>query len=629
MSVSQIRIAELDYDKILTNLVNFMKADPTFADYDFSGSGLRMLARVLAYVTFYNNYYLTSVANESFLDTAQLRSSVASHARMLGYNIQGTQSARLLANVQLEIENTSVPTVVLPKNTPFALVANAQYVFYNTQDVTCAANTLATGIYDAYDVELVEGHPLQYQFLVDLTNPTQTFVIPNANIDYSTITVKVQTSETSNTQQVFIRAENYLQIEANDPVFFVQESFNRYPELKFGNGTVGKALEHGNVIIVDYYVSRGADGNNIKGPFRIATSNVTGFVTGLTLTDGNTAPSTGGSDEETLDNARFLAPLVYQAQNRCVTAEDYKTIVLQFYGEHIAAINVFGGEEGDPGDPKERPIYGRVFITVKPKIGLRFTDIIRETIEQNIVQPRSVVGVIPQVIDPDYIYIPVTTSVKYDPKATTLSKLQLETRIRDRISTFAQENIEKFDTAFRFSKFVRVIDETDDAIVSSLTRLDLEKRVYPKLGVSNQFTLKFGSPIRKSGNTSAILEATSHRFAYTVDGVQKEKCFFVESGGAIHVAYRNQSNIITVFKENVGTIDVNTGLCLLNHFTPDSIENDEIDVRIRVIPAVNDFEPRLNQLFTIDSDDIQVQLLNDSVATMSDQVNFFSNGILP
>jgi hypothetical protein len=218
-----------------------------------------------------------------------------------------------------------------------------------------------------------------------------------------------------------------------------------------------------------------------------------------------------------LDSARFLAPLTYQAQNRCVTAQDYKTILLAQYGEHIGAINVFGGEQGDPNDARERPIFGHVFIALKPKIGLRFTDIIRFNIEENIIKPRSVVGVIPQVIDPDYIYLNISSSVKYDPKATTRTKAQLEDVIRESIVEFAQNNVEKFDTSFRFSKFVRVIDDSDDSIVSSLTRLDLEKRIYPEVGTSNQFVLKFGAPIRRVGNTSVILEAQSHRFNYTSD----------------------------------------------------------------------------------------------------------------
>ncbi len=626
---TQIRIAELDFDQILVNLVTFMKDDPAFADYDFAGSGLRLLSRVLAYTTFYSAYYLTNAVNESFLDTAQLRSSVASHARMLGYSIRGTQSARTLANVAIQLSDTSASHVTLPKNTLFSLTANTQFSFYNMQDEVLTQNTTSL-LYEGPNISLVEGRPLTFQFTVDLTDPTQRFLVPNANVDYTTMTVAVQQSATSNVRSVFLNETNFLTIGPTDPAFFVQESFNGFPELKFGNGVVGLPLSQGNIVIVSYYVTRGIDGNNIRGPFQVQSANVAGFVRGVTVTDGNTAPSSGGSNQEDLDTARFLAPLSYQAQNRAVTAQDYKTIILAQYGENIAAINVFGGEQGDPNDPKERPLPGHVFIVLKPVVGLRFTDIIKAQITQNIIAPRSVVGVIPEVIDPDYTYINVATSVKYDPKATTQTNLQLQAAIANSIINYAVNNIEKFDVTFRFSKFVRVIDDTDDSIQSSLTRLDLEKRIFPVLGKSNQYVLKFGSGFRTVPGASTILEATDHRFSYNNNaGVTQDKCFFYEQNGVLSVAYRNTSNHIVVFQTGIGTVDVANGIIIISNFAPVSIESNNIDVRLRVTPTVNDFTPHLNQLFTIDPLDIQVQLLNDVTATVDQQISFFEGGILP
>jgi len=626
---NQINIAELDFDQILQNLIAFMKLDPAFADYDFSGSGLRMLARTLSYATFYIAYYLTQATNEGFLDTAQLRSSIASHARMLGYDIKGTQSARTLANVVVQLGNTNSLEVTLPKGTQFSLAANTQFSFYTTDDAVLTLNNTSL-LYEGDGVDLVEGQPLTFRFTVDLTNPTQRFIIPNANVDYNTITVQVQASQSSNVITNFIRAQNFLAIGPTDPVFFVQESFNGLAELKFGNGVVGLPLQDGNIVIANYFVSKGSLGNGIRGPFSIPSANIAGFVRGVTVADANTTPSSGGADAEDPENARFLAPLFFQTQNRCVTAQDYQTIILQAFGENIAAINVFGGEQGDPNDPQNRPTFGKVFIVLKPTIGLVFTDSVKENIIQNIVQPHSIVGVLPEIIDPDYTYIVVQTSVKYDPKATTLSKLQLQSNIANSIVTFAQANIEKFNKAFRFSKFVRVIDDTDDAILSSLTRLDLEKRIFPQLNVSNQFILKFGSGIRKVGTSSVVLEATDHRFRYTnTAGVQQEKCFFYEQNGALHVAYRNPQNQIVILQSNIGTVDLDNGLITITNFAPQAIENDEIDVRLRIIPTVNDFTPKLNQLFTVDATEIEVQLLNDATATLLDQIAFFEGGILP
>jgi len=628
LTTNQIPIAELDYDTILSNLVAFMKTDPEFTDYDFAGSGLRLRSRVLAYVVFYQNYYLSTAVNESFLDTAQFRSSVASHARMLGYEIGGTQSARIYANVAVQLENSDTTSITLPRLTQFVLSANSNYQFYSIEDETLVANT-DSGYYENQNVLLVEGRPYQYRFTVT-TDPTQRFVIPNANIDYSTITVQVQAAEGSNVVTTYQRATNYLTISPTDPVFFVKEGYDSNPEVIFGNDVIGKAVENGNVVIVDYFISSGAAGNSIRGPFSIKDANVRGFVRGATYADSNTEPSLGGTDAETLDNARFLAPLVYQAQNRCVTAEDYKAILLQEYGENIGAINVFGGEEGNPLDPLNRPNFGHVYIVLKPKVGSQFTDTIRNYIESQILKPHTVVGIIPTVVDPDYIYMRVFTSVRYDPRLTTRTKVQLEQAIKNSIDVYSEQNVEKFDTSFRFSKFTRVIDDTDEAIMSSLTRVDLEKRIYPVLGESNQFTLKFGAPIRRTGGESVILEALSHRFDYIADngGATVTNCFLYEQLGSIFIAHRTDTGTIATITNSIGTVDVDTGLVILNNFAPQAIENDELDVRIEVIPAVNDFTPTLNMLFTLDGSDVQVQLLNDLTATLSDQTAFFAGGVV-
>lgn len=623
----QLRVAELDYDQILTNLITFMKADPTFSDYDFTGSGLRMLARVLAYVTYYNGVYLSSAVNEAFLDTAQLRSSVVAHARMLGYNTHGVNSARMTANVVVQLSDTTPLGITLPQHTQFVLQANNSFNFYNVEDATLTQNATSLN-YEGTDVALVEGNPATYRFVVNLTDPTQRFVIPNANIDFGSLTLVVFDSVTSNVSATWQPANSFLLIEPTDKVFWVEEAYNSFPELRFGNGVVGAALEDGNLVFAEYFISRGNTANSIRGPFRILTANITNFLTGATDADANTSPSQGGADPQTLDDIRFLAPSVYQTQNRCVTAADYKAIILRDYGEHIAAINVFGGEQGDPNDPKERPILGKVFIALKPKIGLRFTDSIRDVIEETIVKPHVIVGTIPSVIDPDYVYVVVGSLVKYEPKNAPLTKLQLQQAISNNIVLYAEQNIEKFDTQFRFSRLTRVIDDTDESIVSSLTRLDLEKRVVPILGASNSATLKYGVPLKR-GSESTILENLSHRFSYADQtGATVNNCFFIESNDDISVVRRLANGVITTVQTGIGNVDREHGTVSLNHFIPLAIENDEVDVRIRIRPAVNDFAPRLNLLYTVDATDLNIRVEADDDVTPDDQATFFQGGIL-
>ena len=634
---AQLQITELDYDQILNNLITFMKADPTFSDYDFSGSGLRLLARVLAYVTFYNNYYVTAAVNESFLDTAQLRSSIVSHAKMLGYRAHGTQSAVISTNVTAVMSTTSATSVTLPKNTKFELANDTSYVVYTTQDTALLQNTTSANNYEASAVELVEGRPATYQFTVDVNDPTQRFVLPNANADFSHINVVVQESAAANTRTTFVQPTSLGLVNNANAIFLVSEAYNGYPELTFGNGVVGKKLQHGNIVIADYYISRGANGNGIRGPFRINDTSINGLVRGVTATiDANTVVSYNGSDAEDVDQIRFAAPLAYSAQNRCVTADDYKSLILATYGESIAAINVFGGEDGDPNDTQERPAYGHVYIALKPKVGLRFTDSTHNIIMQTVVTPHSMIGIIPEIVLPDYVYIVVATQALYDSKATTRSVDALKTAIASSISAYATTAIEKFDTAFRFSRLARAIDDTDPAISSSLTRVELQKRVYPTLNSTNTLTLKFGVPLLRNGNTSVILpatKATGHRFSHAAaNGTAFTNCYFAESNSVLQIVATATTNTSTgaqslvVVRDAVGTVNTTTGVVTVTGFIPTLIEDSALDVRLNALPLRSDLVPSLNRLFTVDANTISVAVGDDAVTTAAN--DFYQGGVL-
>ena len=633
---AQLPIAELDYDQILSNLIAFMKDDPTFSDYDFTGSGLRLLSRVLAYVTFYNNYYVTAAVNESFLDTAQLRSSIVSHAKMLGYNAHGTQSAVITTNVIATMTSSSATSVTLPKNTKFELANDTSYLFYTTDDTTLLQNTTTANNYEASDVLLVEGRPATFQFTVDVNDPTQRFIIPNANASFSHISVVVQESATANTRTTFVQPTNLALVNDANAIFLVSEAYSGYPELTFGNGVVGKKLVHGNIVLVDYYISRGVAGNGIRGPFTINDASFSGLARGVTATiDADTVASYNGTDAEDVDQIRYIAPLMYSAQNRCVTGEDYKAVILAEYGDSIAAINVFGGEEGNPNDPNERPAYGHVYIALKPKVGLRFTDSTHDIIMKTVVAPRQVIGVLPEIVIPDYVYVVVATKALYDTKATTRSKDALVDAIKTGISEYATTAVEKFDTAFRFSRLARAIDDTDPAISSSLTRVEIQKRIQPTLNASNSLTLKFGGPLLRTGNTSAILPATQltgHRFGYTAaNGTSFTNCYFAETNDVLQVVglantATSAAQTLVVVQDSIGTVNITTGVVTVTGFIPTDIENDDLDIRLNALPVRSDLVPSLNRLFTVDADTIRVDVADDAVTTAAN--DFYQGGVL-
>ena len=633
---AQLPIAELDYDQILSNLIAFMKDDPTFSDYDFTGSGLRLLSRVLAYVTFYNNYYVTAAVNESFLDTAQLRSSIVSHAKMLGYNAHGTQSAVITTNVTAIMTSSSATSVTLPKNTRFELANNTSYLFYAVDDTALLQNTTTANNYEASDVLLVEGRPATYQFTVDVNDPTQRFIIPNANASFSHIGVVVQESATANTRTTFLQPTNLALVNDANAIFLVSEAYSGYPELTFGNGVVGKKLVHGNIVLVDYYISRGAAGNGIRGPFTINDSSFSGLARGVTATiDADTVASYNGTDAEDVDQIRYIAPLMYSAQNRCVTGEDYKALILAEYGDSIAAINVFGGEEGNPNDVNERPAYGHVYIALKPKVGLRFTDSTHDIIMRTVVAPRQVIGVLPEIVIPDYVYVVVATKALYDTKATTRSKDALVDAIKTGISDYATTAVEKFDTAFRFSRLARAIDDTDPAISSSLTRIEIQKRIQPTLNASNTLTLKFGGPLLRTGTESVILPATQltgHRFSYTAaNGTSFTNCYFAEANNVLQVVglsntATSATQTLVVVQDSIGTVNTTTGVVTIAGFIPTDIEGDESDIRLNALPVRSDLVPSLNRLFTVDATSIRVDVADDAVTTAAN--DFYQGGVL-
>lgn len=301
-----------------------------------------------------------------------------------------------------------------------------------------------------------------------------------------------------------------------------------------------------------------------------------------------------------------------------MTVDDYKAIILQDYSSQIDAITVFGGENGDPNDPAERPLYGRVFIAIKPTGGQRLTESKKDNIIRNTVKPHSLVGVIPEIIDPDYVYLIITTQVKYDPRATTRTRSQLSTSIIDAVDAYAAQYIQKFNTSFRFSRLTRAIDDADAAISSSLTRIELQKRIFPILGVENSLVVKFGAPLYKNGSESVLLESTSHRFSYLDHNqIQQDNCFFREQNGIVDVVVYDENRVLQIVDNAVGSIDITTGVMRLANFAPQDIEGNAVDIWINALPATADLTPELNRMFYVDADTISVELFDENSTVSS------------
>lgn len=488
-SNTNLRITELDFDDIKSNLKTYLRNQQEFQDYDFEGSAMNILLDVLAYNTHYMGYYVNMVANEMFLDTAQIRNSVLSHAKLLGYTPRSQTGA--IASISVTVTppaGNSQSTLTLPKNTPFISEAidGVNYTFVAVQGYSAAKNAGGSFVYD--EVEIKEGEPVTWTFLKDQNNNTTgRFELPSGTLDTSTITVTVQASTSNASQQVYTLNSDLTELGANSTVYFIEETDNEKYTIYFGDGVFGKALSNGNIVYVSYLDTNGADAN--KANVFTSTSAIGGFSN---VSVSTLSKSSGGSPKESIDDIKYRAPIYYTTQNRAVTKNDYSVLLKRDY-PNIESISVWGGEEYDP------PQYGKVFISMKPVTGYTLSESTKEAIINDIIRTRSVLTVTPEIIDPDYMYLHLDVDVYYDPNKTNLSPESLKALVRARILQYRDENLNSFNSIFRGSRLGSVIDSVDPSIMSNELIVYVQKRVTIINGVQQNYSVKFEGPLHRGG----------------------------------------------------------------------------------------------------------------------------------
>ena len=487
---SNIQISDLDFDQIKNNLKTFLRSQYKFKDYDFDGSALSVLVDLLAYNTHYNSYYLNMVANEMFLDTAAVRSSVVSHAKLLNYIPKSSTAPT--ATVNLVVTDLSTASLTLPKFTRFQSEAidNVNYSFI-TKDINTVNVTANTATFTG--LEIIQGEPiaLSYQYS-SASNPKSLFVLPDANIDTTTLIVQVQKSTMDLTLETFTRGENVLGINNYSAVYFLQEGLNGQYEIYFGDGILGKKLTDGNIVRVSYVVTGGTasvGANNF-----VLLDSVTGIPTVYPLTS-----ATNGGDKESIDSIKYQAPKAYSAQGRAVTVEDYISIIQNNnIGITFDSVNVWSGEEYTP------PVFGQVFVSLKPTGAYNLTQTQKQRLIQDVIKPVSVVTVTPTIIDPDYTYIKVIAKVIYDQKKTTLTSGQIEQAVIASIRSYGKSALNTFNSLFDMSNLTTAIKTTDGSIIAAEVDVKVQKKFYPVLNGHKAYTLNYGVPLERSVYISGI-----------------------------------------------------------------------------------------------------------------------------
>ena len=595
MASNKLIVSDFDFDIVKANLKSFLQDQNEFSDYDFEGSGFAVLLDTLAYNTHYLGFNANMLANEIYLDSADIRKNVVSLAKMLGYTPSSAKSP--IANVDITINKASGSTITMDKGTAFTTkVDNIMYEFVTNDNITISP---INGVYKFSNVNLYEGSLVTYKYSVDSSDVDQKFIIPSANADTTTLKVVVQNSATDSTKATYTLASGLKGLDDTSKAYFLQETDTGRFEVYFGDGVVGQKLSDGNIVILEYIISNRDEAN---GASSFALSGSIGGFTDVTVVTNSAAQ--GGSDEESKDSIRFNAPLQYTSQDRAVTTTDYETLIKSIY-PNAQSISAWGGEDD------ETPIYGVVKIAIKAKSGSTLTDSTKLDIVTKL-KPYNVASVRPEIVDPITTSIVLVVNAKYDKKGTAKTSDTLKSEIITAITDYNTNILSAFDGVFRFSKLTGLVDSVDTSILSNITTVKMRKDFTPTLSSSTKYDVYFRNAIYNphSGHES-VLSSTG----FKVSGNTNEMFLDDDGMGNVRVYYL-VSGIKTVHNANQGTIDYATGQVTLNSLDVASISKvrgaTSSKIEITVVPMSNDIVPVRDQILEIDVSNSIVNVAEDT-----------------
>lgn len=600
---SNLKVTELDFFQIRENLKDYLRTQNKFKDYDFDGSGLSVVLDLLAYNTHYNALNANMAMNEVFLDSAQLRNNVVSHAKMLGYVPRSTNAAFAFLDVQVNSPVGNPAILTVNRGTEFTTVVDgSQYVFTTLESKSIAP---LNGIYTFENLKISEGQILTYTYLVDNFDTIQYFEIPDEKVDITSLVVKIKPNQSTSQYDVYTIAKNFVEVDSTTKAFFLQEGIDGKYQVYFGDGIVGKKLDPGNVVELEWLSTNGSLANGASTFTLSTTIQGNSNVTITTL-----SKAAGGGDRETIDSIKFNAPLSYVSQNRVVTPDDYKAAIINNY-PNIETVTVWGGEENDPPD------YGKAYISIKPSNAETLNAQEKQFIKDQILKTRNVVSITPELVDPEYTYIKLEVFFKYDPNLTNKTAGELRQVVSDVVDTYNNTELKRFDGVFRHSKLSRLIDAADPSILNSTVRVYMEKRFVPEIGVSKKYTLNFSAPLYTSGSNEKIISSSAFSnngfTQYFQDLAQDDSNSNDSATRHVLQMYRivGDNRIVTI--QDVGYLIAEEGLVVIENFNPSSYDGNYITILAQ--PNSYDIAPKRNQLLQIDMGLTTITPEVDTIAT--------------
>jgi hypothetical protein len=625
------KFSDLDFDQIKTQIKDYLRSNSNFTDFDFEGSNFSVLIDVLAYNTYISSYNANMLANEGFIDSATLRENIVALSRNIGYLPSSRKASR--ATVSFFVDTSSLTT------NPSTLTLRAGLMgvsdsFGGSNYTFCIPEDITVNVVDDLaffnDIQIYEGTFLENNFTVDTSQQNQRFIIPNSNVDTSTLIVKVKDFNFALSSVRYDFVDSIIDIEPESKIYLLQEVADERYEILFGDGVFGNKLENSNYITATYIITNGSQANGIRNftfAGRLVDNNdrvVTTGVSDISVTQ----ESTGGGEIESVDSIRNYAPKNYAAQNRAVTATDYETITKKVFPDTESSV-VFGGESVSP------PQYGRVFIGIKPKNGNYLSNFIKFDIEQKL-KRYSVAGIMPKVIDLNYLFIEVNSNVYYNTNKAEGSSY-IKTTVLESLQTYANSvELNKFGSRLKYSKLLSVIDNTSSAITSNITKIVMRRDLRPVLNSFADYEICFGNRFHVNPNGYNIKTT-----GFYIDGYVGE-VFLTDSPnadlktGVINLIRKISETEGSIIRRNIGTVDYEKGEILLSplRIVNTSLVSSEISIiEIQAVPESNDVIGLQDLFLQLDISKSVVNAVPDTISSGSDVsgVNYsvsssFTNG---
>ena len=586
-----IRSTNLDFDVIKNKLKDFLKQKNEFQDYDFEASGLSNILDVLAFNTHFNGLNANFALNESFLNTAQLRSSVVSLAEGLGYVPRSYSSSQAALNLSVLVTATSRPTTItLPRGTQFTSAVDGVTYTFQTRESFIGTDD-GTGSYQfltsdgSTAIPVFEGTEKTKTFFVGQKADNQVYVIPDVTMDTTTIRVRVFETTSSSNFETYTNIEKAIRITNETTFYQIKEVPNGYYEVIFGDGTsTGKAPVAGNKVVIDYLSTEATVANG--GTTFTPTSTITVGGVAYNLVVVTEANSAGGAYKESIESIRQNAPIAFTSQRRLVTAEDYKAQILTNFNAFIDDVTSFGGEDQVPRE------YGKVFVALKFKNNI--TASVQTSVKDQIVNELSanlsMMSIDTEFIDPVSTKLELTTRFNLDPDLTSSTSRSIEIAVQNLVNNFFVTNLQKFGKVFRRSNLLTLIDALDPAILNSRMDVKVQQEFIPTVNQSLNYTINYPMQIATPDDVNIIVRSTKFTF----------------NGQSSFITNLLKSNVLqiisvdgTVEVDNIGDYQSATGKITLNGFKPSSFEGSAIQVA--VTPA-NQSTIRPLRNFVIDID---------------------------